>query len=150
MNEKGYPFTLMPGELIYEFESISAHKRIQKAVLFTAARNRKVFNLALVDVLDDGEISDQIESNNGDLYIVLATIFAITDHFLEKHPDCTVGFRGSDKRRHRLYRIAIARELSSISRKFDVYGEISGNLHPFKANIDYVNHFVRRHYDERS
>ena len=150
MDEKTYPFTLVPGELIYEFESVSSNKTIQKAVLFTPTENKKVFNLALVDIQEDGLFSDQVESNNGDLYTVLATIFAVVDDFLEKRPDCTVGFRGNDQRRQRLYRIVLARELPHISQKFAVYGQIPGDLQAFEANTDYVHYFIRRHSDERS
>lgn len=128
MNEESYPFNAAYGPFLYLFESLSANKKIQKAVLFTGFQGNSIFNLALLDVNEHGLLDGEVESNNGDLLTVLATVFRIAGHFLENNPGSMVMFRGSEKRRHRLYRIMLSRELHSISKKFRVYGGVSGEF----------------------
>ena len=77
MNEKGYPFHADPDGSLYAFENLSPNKRIQKLVLITMTGHAQIFNLALLDVLDTGELSDVVESNNGDLAEILVTVFHI-------------------------------------------------------------------------
>jgi hypothetical protein len=148
MNEKDYPFTLISGELIYKFESISANKRIQKAVLFTPTENEKVFNLALVDLDQDNQMRDDIESRNGDLVTVLATVFRIIEDFLTKKPEYVVMFRGNDSRRQRLYRIVLNRELPAISERFEIFGGRHGIAVPFAVNSDYEQYYIKIHSHE--
>lgn len=100
MNEKGYPFEIGVDGLIYKFESVSANKKIVKTVSFERLGKGSIFNLALLDPLENGELSDQVESRNGDLQVMLTTVFQIVCDFLTKSPDAIVGFRGSDARRH--------------------------------------------------
>lgn len=145
MHEKGYPFKLIPGELIYKFESVSTNKRIQKAVLFTTTEREWVFNLALVDVDEDNQMRDDVESKNGDLVTVLATVFRIVEHFLKIRPNCVVMFRSNDDRRQRLYRIVLSRQLSYISEKFGIFGGQRGKAVPFIANTDYEQYYIKLH-----
>lgn len=145
MNKKGYPFEVGIDELIYKFESISANKKILKTVLLTSAGAGNIYNLALLDPLGDGKFSDQIESRNGDLRVVLATVFQIVNDFLTKFPEAMVAFRGSDARRQRLYRIAITRELSNISGTFDVYGITEDYMIvQFESNVNYQHYLIKK------
>ena len=145
MNEKGYPFTLVPGELIYKFESVSANKKILKAVLFTPTESEILFNLALVDMDTDNQMRDDIESRNGDMPTVLATVFQIIEDFLNASPERIVMFRGNDSRRQRLYRIVLSRELSSISEKFEIFGGQHGKAVPFVTNVNYEQYYIKLH-----
>nr|WP_295934770.1 hypothetical protein [uncultured Dyadobacter sp.] len=144
MNEKGYPFSTLANGSVYTFESIGQNKTIQKLVLITPTRYDKLFNVALLDVLNDGETSDEIESKNGDMVEVLATVFSILKDFLDENPDTTLVFRGSDQRRHRLYRIILARELPGISGYYIVYGGTPQNLIPFQADVDSNYYFLKK------
>ena len=114
MNESAYPFEEGPLEYTYRFESVSEQAVIQKVVIFTKIEQSGVFNLALVDELPDGLLSDTVVSNNDDMVTVLATVFQITADFLNRFPDVSVYFSGSDTRRIRLYRVAISRELENL------------------------------------
>lgn len=145
MNEESYSFVAMRGQFLYQFESVSENKKIQKTVFFTQSKNKIIYNLALLDRTDDGEYSDQVESNNGDLVPVLSTVFRIVEHFLTENPECLVMFRGHEKRRHRLYRIVLSRELSSLSTKFRVYGGAPDHFVPFEPNTDYDFYFIKRY-----
>lgn len=95
MNEDSYPFTAVEGQFVYRFESVGANKKIQKAVLFTRTESLNVFNLALVDLDDDEQMRDDVESKNGDMATVLATVFKIVEDFLKVKPDYIVMFRGT-------------------------------------------------------
>lgn len=144
MNEESYPFNAAYGPYLYLFESVSTNKKIQKAVLFRDSQGNSIFNLALLDVNEHGLLDGEVESNNGDLVTVLATVFRIAGHFLEHNPDVMVMFRGSESRRHRLYRIMLARELNSISKKFNIYGGIPGNFTPFEPDTHYDFYFIKQ------
>ena len=144
MNEESYPFNAAYGPFLYLFESVSANKKIQKAVLFTRSEDESIFNLALLDVTEQGLLTDQVESNNGDMVTVLATVFRIAEHFLEHNPGSMIMFRGSEKRRHRLYRIILRREFEFISKKFAIYGGITGNLTPFEPEINYDFYSIKQ------
>ncbi|MET7254283.1 DUF6934 family protein [Dyadobacter fermentans] len=142
MKEKNYPFALE--ESVYRFESVSIVKKIRKAVLLARSLNDNLFNLALMDVTDDGQLCDDVESRNGDVREVLATVFQIVDHFLVRNPEIIVGFYGNDDRRQRLYRIAITQALSKISGKFEVYGNKNGEVSLFEPNKEYDVYYIKR------
>ena len=142
MKQSNYPFAFE--ESAYRFESVSVNKRIRKAVLLTRSLNDSLFNLALMDVTNEGHLSDEVESRNGDVREVLATVFQIIDHFLMRNPDIIVGFSGNDDRRHRLYRIAITQALSEISGKFEIYGNKRGQVVLFEPNQEYNAYYIKR------
>lgn len=104
-----------------------------------------IYNLALLDLLDNGEFSDISEKNNDDFKTVLATVFRIIDSFLDQNHQSFVIFRGSEPRRHRLYRIIINRELNEISKKFLVLGVNDSVLFPFEMNTSYEFYLIRKH-----
>lgn len=145
MDGKGYPFETSANGHIYKFESVSSNKTIVKTVSFERLGNTNIFNLALLDPLGNGELSDQIESRNGDVQLVLASVFQIVCDFLTKFPDSIVGFRGSDARRHRLYRIAITRELPKLAGQYEIYGiTTSLTVVLFEPNVDYEHYLVKK------
>lgn len=144
MNEESYPFTLSRTEYRYEFVSISKEKEVKKIVLLSQTDTDNIYNLALLDLLEGGELSDISESNNNDMRIVMATVIQILVDFTNKAPKCFIAFRGSDERRQRLYRIIIARELTILSKKFRVFGRTKGNIQPFEANKFYDFYLIER------
>lgn len=138
MQESSYPFSLARTELRYEFESISTNKTIKKVVLFTAIDDHKqFFNLALLDVLPNGQTSDLSESKNQDMITILATVIKITIDFLDKNQQAIVLFQGSEQRRQRLYRILVNRELIAIQDQFNIFGSLNDQVEPFQSNRPY-------------
>ncbi|QJD79353.1 DUF6934 family protein [Spirosoma rhododendri] len=144
MNEPAYPFQEGPLEYTYRFESVSEQAVIQKVVLFTETSRAGLFNMALVDELSDGELSDIVVSNNEDLIMVLATVFRIAEHFLNRSPSYGIIFQGSDERRTRLYRIAISRELAVLSKTYELFGFKNDRFTLFQSNQDYERFLIRR------
>ncbi|GLU51821.1 DUF6934 family protein [Dyadobacter frigoris] len=144
MNEKPYPFTLSRTEYRYEFVSVSLEKEVRKIVLLSQTDAINIFNLALLDVLEDGETSDISETRNDDLKTVLATVIQIINTFLTTKPNCLIAFKGSDQRRQRLYRIVISRELSEIRKKFDVFGGIGNTIHLFESNKQFDYYLIQK------
>lgn len=145
MKEKAYAFQLVQEQALYEFTSVSANKKIVKAVLLESSKTAdKLFNLALMDANDEGVFSDEVESRNGDLKKVLATIFRIIRHFLDRHPNTFIGFRGNDERRHRLYRIAIAHELQHLTTEFEIYGGKNNAVFLFEPDTAYEQYYIRK------
>jgi len=145
MEEKAYSFSLVRTEFRYEFFSTSTEKVVKKVVLFTETSASMVYNLALLDELENGELSDISETNNNDLVMVMATVIQIVDEFLKIKPEYFVIFRGSDERRQRLYRIIISRELLKIQKKFDIFGGIGEDfIADFEPNEEYDFYIIRQ------
>jgi hypothetical protein len=96
-----------------------------------------VYNLALLDLLPNGEKSDITETRNKDIRIVLATIIHIINDFFDKNHLAIVLFKGSDERRQRLYRIVISQEFPKLSQQFRIFGSIGEIIEPFEANRSY-------------
>lgn len=144
MDTKPYPFSAFNAEFRYEFVSISATKAVQKVVLFVGTGASGTYNLALLDVLQDGSLCDVAETRNGDFKKVLATVIRIVHHFLERNPKCLVMFLGSDPRRHRMYRIIINREIKEISKSFKVWGGNGDFSEHFQSNKEYEYYLIEK------
>lgn len=124
-------------EYRYDFVSVSADKEVSKIVLFTLTNSSGVYNLALLDLLPDGQTSDMSETKNKDMRTVLATVVQIVMNFLDKNPLSIVLFQGSDQKRQRLYRIIINQEFERINQQFRVFGSINGQIESFEPNRPY-------------
>ena len=144
MNENVYPFTLSRTEFRYEFVSVSAKKEVRKIVLLSQTKASNFYNLALLDLLENGDLSDLAETNNEDLKTVMATVIQITIDFFVKMPDCYVIFKGNDNRRQRLYRILISRELTEITKKFKFFGGIGDSILEFETNTFYEFYLIKK------
>lgn len=137
MNESYYPFGQPQIQYRYDFTSISREKEVVKRVLFTLTDTEQVYNLALLDVLPNGDVSDITETKNKDMRVVLATVVRIIVDFLNKNPEVIVLFQGSDEKRQRLYRIVINREIETVLEQFRIFGSIDDEIEPFVANRPY-------------
>ena len=146
MEEQKYPFSLVKRELRYEFWSRSKEKEIKKIVIFTKVgyEEDNFYNLALLDELANGELSDISESRNNDIKTILATVFGIANDFLTKNPDSIIAFKGSDYRRHRLYRIVLNREIERLSEFFFISGVIEGEYFHFDATLNYDYYLIEK------
>jgi hypothetical protein len=144
MEEQKYPFNIVSNETRYEFISTDGTKEIKKVVVITEVDNNILYNLALLDELENGELSDISESRNKDMKMILATVFHIVNVYLEKYPNHLLIFKGSDDRRQRLYRIVIDRELGNILPKFSIFGYYDGQLMPFESNKESDYFLIKR------
>lgn len=145
MDETPHDFSAQPVNIRYDFQSVSDAKTVSKIVRFTESHLPAVFNLALLDLMDDGTESDLNVTNNDDMRTVLATVMRVIDNFLTKFPEKIVAFTGSDDRRTRLYRIVIGRELAAIEKRFRVAGELpGGNIERFQPNENYLHFYITR------
>lgn len=64
MDESYYPYERPITEIRYDFRSVSQEKEVRKRVIFTALDSPDIYNLALVDVLENGSMSDITETRN--------------------------------------------------------------------------------------
>jgi hypothetical protein len=136
MEEQPYKFSKREDKR-YEFYSESENRKVKKLVIFSGRDDNQVYNLALLDVLEDGQYSDIVVTNNNDFQTVMATVIDILKDFLNEFPQKIVTFRGSDERRQRLYRIIITRELDIIKQNFSVFGLKNENVEIFEPNKEY-------------
>ena len=141
MNFPPYPFTRfdeVDEAIFYAFTSISAQKAIQKIIIFTPI-NQDTYNLALVDLLESGELSDTAVSGNQDMEQVLSTVIQIILHFLQDKPMVSILFRGSTPGRTRLYRAIIGKYWTEIAGLCMVEGVTSDNqVELFQPNQNYT------------
>ena len=136
MNQPSYEFTIQDDAQTFDFESIGKHT-IKKKILYQNTSRKPFYNLALVDVLDDDSFDDTIESRNGDMEKILATVVNTLPIFFEQFPEAIVLFKGSDERRTRLYQIIINKEMDGISHTFTFLGINDNKFEPFIKNKTY-------------
>ncbi|MCE7058934.1 DUF6934 family protein [Dyadobacter sp. CY343] len=141
MQDETYPHN-NPTEYRYEFTSVSANKSVRKVVLFTETENENLYNLALMDVLDSGELCDKSETKNQDMRKVIATTYDTVKCFLELNKAFSVIFSGSEEKRQRLYRIAVSTNLTELSGKYLILGLKKGHAERFQPNHIYDHYII--------
>jgi hypothetical protein len=137
MDKPYYPFETLDNFIRFRFTSISSEKKVEKIINFSKTQFDGIYNLALLDILADGSESDIVQTKNKDMEKVLATVFRTMEVFFQNHPNCGIAFSGSSPERIRLYRIAIARELESALKLFNIIGIKEGLMYPFEPNVDF-------------
>jgi hypothetical protein len=138
MQETPYPYLVDLTRLEFAFTSENEERLVYKRVIFTLLPvSDLIYNLALVDVAENGLVDDHVVSDNGDLIKVLATVFRIILQFLKTHPEAKVYFTGNTPARTRLYRIAMARELNRLDEFIRVYGITGEAIELFRLNRPY-------------
>jgi len=95
-------------------------KRIEKMVEFTPIGKNNIVNLGFGDKRSDGTIDDKVNSNNGDIVKVLATVIEILRNYTSRFPTTVVHFEGSSEERNRLYCRIIRTYYSQFSKEFTV------------------------------
>ena len=137
--------------LIFTFESIG-EKMIQKVVEYSKLNpihiglpiDTNVYNLAFGDWNDSiGDYEDTVESKNGDMEKVLATVANTALKFWEKHPESNIFFQGSSisgehPRRTRLYRMKMNLYFSEISQIVNIRGYGEKGWESFENSKNYV------------
>jgi hypothetical protein len=138
MQSEFYPFQSVNNRLHFTFKSVSPNKTIQKIVLFTPIEDdSQIYNLALLDVMPDGEWSDVAKSHNFDLEKVMATVIQCIFEFLHARPNCSVYFKGNSPSKTRLYRIVMNKQLSTLKKYFELYGILNGVPELFDGRTNY-------------
>ncbi len=138
MKQDFYSYKFDNQRLEFEFESISQEKTIRKIIAYTPlSKNSDMYNLALGDFLDNGEVSDLTVSNNADMEKVIATVVQTIFIFFEQQPNSLIYLKGSTVERTRLYRIVISKELFEAQKLFDLYGELDNQFEVFVPNRSY-------------
>jgi len=130
---------------------ISKGKRdIEKIVEFTPTSVEGLYNLGFGDLLPDGSVDDSVNSNNGDIIKVLATVVHILKEFTQLHPNVKIVFTGSTPERLILYRRILKTYYIEFSTEFNITGFILENSHYKEAifepqsETEYLAFFIRR------
>lgn len=143
MDKPFYDFQILENARRFEFESVG-FKRIRKTVVFGTTSFPEFYSMGLADVQVDGSYDFEIESNNGDRDMILATVAQILLLFLNERPQAIVGFTGNTQARTRLYQIILARELWRASEQLVIKGLIGRKLEFFQANRTYEGFVISR------
>jgi hypothetical protein len=129
---------------VFEFLSIGKKGAIPKRIEFTSTDLPDIVNLAFGDIDPDGGINDYSISDNGDRNKILATVAYIVEIYLNMYPNKFVYFKGSTQERTRLYRMAVGLNFDELSQRFDIYGEQTDTIVPFKKNMEINGILVRK------
>lgn len=105
-----------------------------------------VFNMALVDVLKGGRLSDSTRSANGDMEQVFLTVGNCLFEFFRKHPDATVYFKGSDKVRTRVYRVTLSKRENYLAAQenFRLFGVLEEEVFEYQPNASCEAFLIQR------
>jgi len=118
MQYKSYSYK-RDGQLKFTFVSIGK-QRIVKAVIFTSTEYQSIMNLGFGDLMPDGTIDDAIDSNNGDMTTVLATVIQIMRTFMFENPRHSLFFKGSTPQRTLVYERIIKTYYETFSLEFNI------------------------------
>lgn len=153
MNEPSYRFNHIDDKLIFEFESISETKSIRKLIEYRLIDNDTLlYNLALVDILPNGEASDLSISNNKDMPKVLSTVFQSMLYFFEAKPKAKIFIQGSTPSRTRLYQTAISKYMTEFEQKFEIWVFVGNEMELFSKGKNYEIFVIstKKHQDENN
>lgn len=136
--KESYNFQLVdadPKHTKYDFVSVGT-KEIPKRVSIQQYEYKgleRYFNLGFsnIEILDNGQevLSDMSRKNNKtDKDKVLKTVFVCALDFLSENQNAILTFFGNTKAKHRLYKMGLSNNLSSIKECFVIKGAIIPNL----------------------
>ncbi|MCW3083511.1 MAG: hypothetical protein JWP12_877 [Bacteroidetes bacterium] len=147
----------------YYFTSIGKKGVIEKTIQYSLVtgvttlywetgktENCQLYNLGFGDLKEDGSCDDEIQSKNGDMNKVLATVANTTINFTNENPDSYVIATGSNDARTRIYRQMIFKYFSDISEYFNIYGYTeAGRFVPFSGNVNFLAFLIKKNGDEK-
>jgi len=145
MQYENYPSFHIADDLsVFEFRSVGRNGTIHKRIVFSQTNISGIYNLALGDVDENGEINDSRISDNGDRNKILATVVNAVDEYTKKYPRRRIAFKGNTDERTRLYRMVIGLHLDELSSKFDIFGLVDHQFVPFKPNMSAEAFLVKK------
>ena len=137
----------------FRFISEGPNGMIHKVILFDLLEDdnmpvrSNLYNIALLDVLPDGSLSDNSLSNNNDMAKILATTVQILIGYTSVFPERTVFIQGSDDAGQRisLYHRAIKNNLFIFEKDFHIEGVIDNErTEKFQPDRKYLAFLVKR------
>ena len=137
MNLPAYPVQQIE-PLVFTFISRGKKGSINKIILYELLQ-ADIFNLCFGD-LDSKtlEIDDSVNSDNGDIVKVMATVLQTIPLFFQKYPDGKIYFEGSDVRRTKFYNRIISNRRFDLEKTYYLEGGFSdGSVEFFRENMDY-------------
>ncbi|QEH42616.1 hypothetical protein [Chitinophaga sp. XS-30] len=120
----------------YEFESIGAKGAIKKGVEIFPLEVPGIYNFAFGDLLPDGTIDDEAETNNGDMPRVFSTVIEVMEKFLHAHPNASLFFSGSSPQRTNVYQLILKRYHERFSFSFQIIAFQTVNNEPLESIFD--------------
>ncbi|QSW88299.1 hypothetical protein J0383_18800 [Flavobacterium endoglycinae] len=154
MDYPKYELSASTDNLVFKFVSNGTNGDIPKAIVYKITDNENIYNLGFGDVISidpiTGELNldDLVESKNGDMEKIIATVAHSAYIFSKKYPDRLIFFRGSTPVRTRLYRSAISREFEELSKTFEIYGAEIKNGEvinvSFNNNKNFFGFYIKR------
>jgi hypothetical protein len=132
MDKPFYEFTILDDAFRFEFKSIG-RKNIEKAIIIQNTDVPNYYSLLLTDIQIDDSIDVLIESKNGDMEKIMATVIQTILVFLAYHPNAYIAFIGSTASRTRLYNIILSKELENF-KTINIYGLYENKFVPFVRN----------------
>jgi len=164
------------GRIQFFFESLGS-ARIVKVIEYTAIRqagSRVLYNLGFGDYDEEsGQVSDLMNSNNGDMRRVFNTVLSTVPLFFATNPHDVIVVRGSDSdkeaalrcfatcrkgcveycknadRRIRTYRYFVEKNFAALVREYVIFGSYRDDIDDFVRYVpgeDYVAILVYRKY----
>ncbi len=139
MNRPKYTLTsISEDNLRFVFESIGPKGTVIKAVEYDPFDSNGIYyNLALVDIDENGEFSDNVITDNKDTDKVFVTISKTIDLFFEKYPLKRIVIFSDDSLRLRLYRMIISNYSHEKEQIWNFFGLKNNNFQKFEKGIDY-------------
>jgi len=131
----------------FKFVSKGPNGNIVKVIVFQKLPLENLYNLSLLDIMDDGQLSDTNLSNNNDLRKILATTVQVLVDYTEIFPERTIFFQGSDDtgRRTSLYQKAISKYFTTLKKDFDITGITDNDIEEeFEPTKRYIAFLVKR------
>jgi len=120
-----------------KFYSIGKSGNFELRMLITREKgsaNMNDFNLGFGVWNDEiKDIDDGVETRNGDMQQILATVAKRSLEFLEKYPNAELFAKGSTPSRTRLYQMEISKFIDDVPKNLRIEGLITKN------NIGFVN-----------
>lgn len=133
---------------VHRFLSFGPNGSIAKLIIFSEyIVSDNIYNLALVDVINETELSDTHFSNNNDIYKILATVAQTVIEYTKIYPERKIFFEGSDdeNKRNSAYQSAISRYYHILSKEFNIEGFLSDGIkEQFNPNNRYKGFLVKR------
>jgi len=130
----------------FSFVSEGTKGQIQKRVVYTPLpQNPEVINLAFGDIdQESGELSDTVNSNNGDRKKVLVTVAQTIHEYCNQYGNHYITASGSTPSRTRLYQMEISALQEEIEAEFNLWGLNQNQWQPFRKGINYEAFLVKR------
>ncbi len=131
--------------LIFTFISKGKKGEITKVVRYDLI-DGDVFNLGFGDLASElFDLDDSVNSNNGDIVKVVATVIQTLPLFFEKYPDKVVLFSGSDQRRTDFYSRIIVMHHLEFKNGYIIKGVTFDNeIKEVRAKVQYQYFIVEK------